>query len=47
MSDPSDLMTQFSIALTKRVTAAKTAVVAIRLPAGRHLTGIRSGPSAE
>jgi S1-C subfamily serine protease len=40
MSDPSDLLTQFSIALTKRVTAAKTAVVAIRLPAGRHLTGM-------
>ena len=39
MSDQSDLLTQLSTALAKRVTAAKTAVVAIRLPAGRHLTG--------
>ncbi|MFZ0353338.1 MAG: hypothetical protein WAM12_06665, partial [Pseudolabrys sp.] len=38
MSDQSDLLTQLSTALAKRVTAAKTAIVAIRLPAG-HLTG--------
>src|SRR5258708_36810937 len=40
MFDPSDLLTQFSMALTQRVTAAKTAVVAIRLPAGGHLSGM-------
>ena len=39
MADQSDLLTQFSTALIKRVTAAKTAVAAVRLPAGRHLTG--------
>ena len=39
MSDQSDLLTQLSTALAKRVTAAKTGVVAIRLPAGRYLTG--------
>ena len=38
MSDQSDLLTQLSTALAKRVSAAKTAIVAIRLPAG-HLTG--------
>jgi S1-C subfamily serine protease len=39
MSDQSDLITQLSTALANRATAAKTAVVAIRLPAGGHLTG--------
>ena len=38
MSDQPDLLTQLSTALAKRVTAVKTAIVAIRLPAG-HLTG--------
>src|SRR5262249_37169334 len=39
MSDQSDLLAQLSTALTQRVAAAKIAAVAIRLPAGRHLTG--------
>src|SRR5262245_42831982 len=40
MSGQSDLLTQFSTALTQRIAATKTAVVAIRLSAGRHLTGM-------
>jgi S1-C subfamily serine protease len=46
MSDQSDLLTQFSTALTKRVTEAKTAIAAIRLPEGRHLTGMLWRPDA-
>jgi S1-C subfamily serine protease len=39
MSDPSDLLGQFSNALASRAEAAKSAVVAIRLARGRHVTG--------
>jgi hypothetical protein len=39
MSDQSDPLIQVSAALANRVAAAKTALVAIRLSAGRHLTG--------
>jgi S1-C subfamily serine protease len=40
MSDPSDLLGQFSNALVSRAEAAKSVVVAIRLGRGRHVTGI-------
>ena len=39
MSDQSDPLIQVSAALANRVATAKTALVAIRLSAGRHLTG--------
>jgi S1-C subfamily serine protease len=40
MTDQADLLTQFSDALATRAELAKTAVVAIRLAHGRHITGI-------
>jgi len=45
MSDPTDLLVQFSNALVARAAAANNAVAAIRLGHGRHVTGMvwRSG----
>jgi S1-C subfamily serine protease len=40
MTDQPDLLAQFSSALVARAEAAKTAVVAIRLSQGRHLSGL-------
>src|SRR5216684_6192675 len=40
MTDQADLLTQFSDALATRAEAAKSAVVAIRLAHGRHITGM-------
>src|SRR5258708_2160324 len=40
MTDPTDLLAQFSDALATRAEAAKNAVVAIRLAHGRHITGM-------
>jgi S1-C subfamily serine protease len=40
VTDQPDLLTQFSNALAARAEAAKTAVVAIRLAHGRHITGL-------
>jgi S1-C subfamily serine protease len=40
MTDPTDLLSQFSNALAARAQAAKNAVVAIRLAHGRHITGM-------
>jgi S1-C subfamily serine protease len=40
MTDQTDLLAQFSNALAARTEAAKSAVVAIRLAHGRHITGM-------
>jgi S1-C subfamily serine protease len=40
MTDQTDLLAQFSDALATRAEAAKSAVVAIRLAHGRHITGM-------
>jgi S1-C subfamily serine protease len=40
MTDQADLLAQFSNALATRAAAAKGATVAIRLPHGRHITGM-------
>src|SRR5258705_10825274 len=40
MTDPANLLAQFSNALAARAEAAKNAVVAIRLAHGRHMTGL-------
>ena len=40
MTDQADLLAQFSNALATRAAAAKGAIVAIRLPHGRHITGM-------
>lgn len=40
MTDQPDFLAQFSNALSARAEAAKSAVVAIRLPHGRHITGM-------
>src|SRR5258708_17809129 len=40
MTDQADLLAQFSSALTARAELAKSAVVAIRLAHGRHITGM-------
>jgi S1-C subfamily serine protease len=40
MTDQTDLLAQFSNALAARAEAAKSAVVAIRLAHGRHITGM-------
>ena len=40
MADQPDFLAQFSNALSARAEAAKGAVVAIRLPHGRHITGM-------
>ena len=40
MTDQADLLAQFSNALATRAEAAKSAVVAIRLAHGRHITGM-------
>jgi S1-C subfamily serine protease len=40
MTDQEDLLAQFSLALTARAELAKSAVVAIRLAHGRHITGM-------
>jgi S1-C subfamily serine protease len=40
MTDQSDILTQFSNALSLRAEQAKNAVVAIRLAHGRHITGM-------
>jgi S1-C subfamily serine protease len=40
VTEPTDLLSQFSNALAARAEAAKTAVVAIRLAHGRHITGM-------
>jgi S1-C subfamily serine protease len=40
MTDQADLLAQFSLALTARAELAKSAVVAIRLAHGRHVTGM-------
>jgi S1-C subfamily serine protease len=40
MTDQADLLAQFSNALATRAAAAKGAIVAIRLPHGRHVTGM-------
>jgi S1-C subfamily serine protease len=40
VTDPTDLLAQFSNALAARADAAKNAVIAIRLAHGRHLTGM-------
>ena len=40
MTDQPDFLAQFSDALSARAEAAKSAVVAIRLPHGRHITGM-------
>ena len=46
MTDPADPLAQFSNALAARAEAAKSAVVAIRLAHGRHLTGMAWRPDA-
>src|SRR5260370_3148049 len=40
VTDQADLLAQFSSVLAARTEAAKNAVVAIRLPHGRHITGM-------
>jgi S1-C subfamily serine protease len=40
VTDPTDLLAQFSNALAARAEAAENAVIAIRLAHGRHLTGM-------
>jgi S1-C subfamily serine protease len=40
MTDQPDFLAQFSNALSARAEAAKSAIVAIRLPHGRHITGM-------
>ena len=40
MTDQTDLLAEFSNALARRAEAAKSAIVAVRLAHGRHITGI-------